>query len=326
MPELAGFDVQVVMDGRVLPQYHPQVHSAGAGPPVASCWIPSAVGKEFKLRITPPPAPRASQWSFVLKLDGKAPVVTNSVLLSGDRAAQIDIAEEVISPTARRPFHFASLALSDDDALLWAAPSAQLGEIALEVNRVAAYVLVADACGSFTEPSGTVHERALKKSTDHCVQFGEVRQVENAPRYWKAVDSALAATFVFKYRTMDVLVAQGIAPRAFNGVRTNAHASGSSSSEARARSETAAPSSSRYELLKRKAGDAPSAPQGKLLKFEEDDKEGVHDLTGEIEEVEAYLQRLKSRDAQRAGKGKLKAPKRRKLSASSSEVIDLTGL
>ncbi|KAG1841037.1 hypothetical protein DFJ58DRAFT_79985 [Suillus subalutaceus] len=109
-----------------------------------------------------------------------------------------------------RPLTFSRLQLTDEDQHLNSA-HAELGEISLAIWP--ANVIGMGYQRKLVSPKGTmVHERS-KKASSHCVGFGEEirvppQQVINVAR----VGIIPTATFVFRYRPFDRLVADGIAP------------------------------------------------------------------------------------------------------------------
>ncbi|KAF7376574.1 hypothetical protein MSAN_00073800 [Mycena sanguinolenta] len=101
----------------------------------------------------------------------------------------------------------------DDDAYLESALHPQLGLIKLEIWRV-------DVGGGFAPPAiavpsaQKVHERS-KKGMNQQVQFGDAiqhGQVQSAQI--RRVGQGPLVTFSFKYRSLDLLRANGIAPQA----------------------------------------------------------------------------------------------------------------
>lgn len=109
-----------------------------------------------------------------------------------------------------RPLTFSRLQLTDEDQHLNSA-HADLGEISLAIWPVS--VIGRGYRKNTVSAKGTiVHERS-KKASSHCVGFGEEirvppQQVINVAR----VGITPTATFVFRYRPFDRLVADGIAP------------------------------------------------------------------------------------------------------------------
>lgn len=109
-----------------------------------------------------------------------------------------------------RPLTFSRLQLTDEDQHLNSA-HADLGEISLAIWPVS--VIGMGYRKNTVSAKGTiVHERS-KKASSHCVGFGEEirvppQQVINVAR----VGITPTATFVFRYRPFDRLVADGIAP------------------------------------------------------------------------------------------------------------------
>ncbi|KAJ3571503.1 hypothetical protein NP233_g3721 [Leucocoprinus birnbaumii] len=118
------------------------------------------------------------------------------------------------STTSLRRFVFSPVTLVDDDDLLQGLQVASLGEVEVECHSV-------DVLGSFVKgPSKSVipdgqklHEKA-KKGIAHHIGYGSTRSA-SPTRFHNHIKEHLA-TFVFRYRTLDFLQAQGVAPREQN--------------------------------------------------------------------------------------------------------------
>ncbi|KAH7907675.1 hypothetical protein BJ138DRAFT_456695 [Hygrophoropsis aurantiaca] len=109
-----------------------------------------------------------------------------------------------------RPFMFSNLQQTDDDAYLGSAPR-ELGEIVLAIWPVR-IVGVAASTADPAPKQPVVHERA-KKAYSHCVAFGdEVALPLSRVLSTARMGAAPFATFVFRYRPLERLIADGIAP------------------------------------------------------------------------------------------------------------------
>lgn len=104
---------------------------------------------------------------------------------------------------------FSSLEVTDDDAYLSA--DGDIGEIRLQINRVVPLQLKALQKSMTPSLDQKVHERS-KKAVVHRIGFGEEKVVSNSTSSWKIERVERLANFVFKYRNIDMLQANGIAP------------------------------------------------------------------------------------------------------------------
>ncbi|KAJ7817757.1 hypothetical protein B0H14DRAFT_2841611 [Mycena olivaceomarginata] len=180
----------ISVDGVELPEFAVEYSADGKE---ASCWIPSECDKvERPFHFTS---------NNMYCRDHRHPQIT-----SGSRNS---VATSALS---RRPLLFAQQALTDDDNLLNAAISPELGSIKVQMRKV---ISVPSRRRQPVWPgdsfeSKVLHERS-KKAMGHSVQFGAAYPAINSQADPIEVIAELA-TFVFKYRPLELLRAQGIAP------------------------------------------------------------------------------------------------------------------
>ncbi|KAJ7789291.1 hypothetical protein B0H14DRAFT_3891957 [Mycena olivaceomarginata] len=165
----------------------------------ASCWIPSECDKQFSIHWETTDSVAGQTLNAQVTVDGTrcgsndmyCPDRARPHIASGSRNSVATSAE------TRRPLLFAQQALTDDNNLLNAAISPELGSIRPPVwgGRFETQVL---------------HERS-KKAMGHSVQFGAEYRARNH-RLEPPVVVRDLATFVFRYRPIELLMAQGIAP------------------------------------------------------------------------------------------------------------------
>ncbi|KAJ6512585.1 hypothetical protein C8R45DRAFT_1067815 [Mycena sanguinolenta] len=183
--ELSEFAVEYSVDGKE-----------------ASCWIPSECGKNFSINWEHTNASGLTVDALVW-VDGTScgrkfmsRHRTRPHTLSGCRTSVATSAD------TRRPLSFARQALTDDDNLLGAAISPELGSIKVEVRNVRKVPRRANqpppwAVHSYETP--VLHEKS-KKAIGHTVQFGaEFAAVNNAPKV-RAKFIGELGIFSFKYR------------------------------------------------------------------------------------------------------------------------------
>jgi len=171
-----------------------------------TCWIASEVGKKFSVCWNVPSSGSMTFSGLVdvdgIKCGGKvtSPTSKRAVKKSGVSTSNI----------FKRLFSFAPLQLTDDDSFLDHSASKDLGEIVLQIWR-AAVIGVGD-CRPKIPDEQKVHERS-KKATSHRVQFdAEVSTSYRAQLKTRYLDKEPLVTFIFKYRSLEILQANGIAP------------------------------------------------------------------------------------------------------------------
>ncbi|KAF8183426.1 hypothetical protein BJ912DRAFT_1144870 [Pholiota molesta] len=179
-----------------------------------AAWIPSEAGVRFVVCYR---KNGQDNRAYVAKLylDGHK---IDSVHHSGRRLLAIKKTSSVeISPTEVREFIFNPVMLTDDDAYVDHASSAGIGEIKLVLQpvEVTKRLPSRDYSGKKLPETPKIHESS-KKGLLHQIQFSECKtrpycamQLSSSEK--KKVGSP--TTFIFKYRSLDLLQANGIAPR-----------------------------------------------------------------------------------------------------------------
>ncbi|KAI0697502.1 hypothetical protein C8T65DRAFT_813700 [Cerioporus squamosus] len=205
--QLKGYEVWISCDGKRLAEYciQPEGHDGKT----LTCFIPSECGKSFVIEWRD--HAKQSHLRFVTNLDGKE--VGGNRCVPGARGHREGVRT---NPTTRKPFKFANLLTTDDDEVLGGPSHEELGEIEVAVSRIRAeYRSVQRTWGVKFRPTGAVHERS-KKAGAHCVTLGEDCRIATSriqtcstpidPR------EGNVAKFIFRYRPLALLQAQGIAP------------------------------------------------------------------------------------------------------------------
>ncbi|KAF9476226.1 hypothetical protein BDN70DRAFT_186477 [Pholiota conissans] len=113
-----------------------------------------------------------------------------------------------------RDFIFGSADFTDDDAFLSHSSAAQIGEIRSKLFPTNVEMIRPDVPGIDCPDSSKIHER-LKKGCDHQIKYSEAKSI--IPRgtcyqanLWPLDDPVI---FIFKYRPLEMLQANGIALR-----------------------------------------------------------------------------------------------------------------
>ncbi|KAH7921590.1 hypothetical protein BV22DRAFT_1122042 [Leucogyrophana mollusca] len=218
---VGDFSASVVVDGVELEEYGVTHAVPRGGNQTVTCWIASEEGKKFAIRWKCWSRIRKDACSGKVSVDGNPCRGTNILpgpLGRGDTAERSYISDD----TTTREFLFSRLQLTDDDVYLDQPPSEKIGEIALVLQR-GQLVKARRRHRKLDLPvDDKVHERS-KKATAHRISFGEaVSRPASASQFKLMPGNLPPIIFVFKYRPLDVLQANGIAPpKMVPGVKSN---------------------------------------------------------------------------------------------------------
>ncbi|KAJ7141249.1 hypothetical protein C8R44DRAFT_243504 [Mycena epipterygia] len=204
MPKGGGFSAWITIDDVKASEL--DVQTSGK---TVTCWIPSAVGKacqKFSIHWSNLSVPGITGGRVLV--DGNN--CDGQILVRDRRPTSTSMAGVNETTTSVRPFVFASLDVTDDDALLELNPDERLGIIDLEIWRVEKNDAGPSTwSGMAAPPPKKIHERS-KKAVTQQISFCDpvIRQPAKVfPCKW--TDRII--TFSFKYRPLDVLRAHGIA-------------------------------------------------------------------------------------------------------------------
>ncbi|KAF7376572.1 hypothetical protein MSAN_00073500 [Mycena sanguinolenta] len=197
-----GFEAWIVINGVEAEQFKPETVDYPTG---QTCWIASELDKGFSIhwRNTEVFCHTASRiWVDGIECAGE-------IILHPNREASIS--GRRTSGSTVSPFKFSPVNLTDDDAFLDSSGHKDLGLIRVEIWTInqagtKSYGKVDAAVES------KIHERT-KKGSSHQIKFAkeEVQPLRSAAIVEYLENSPLV-TFTFKYRSIDVLRAEGIAP------------------------------------------------------------------------------------------------------------------
>ncbi|KXN91398.1 hypothetical protein AN958_00660 [Leucoagaricus sp. SymC.cos] len=208
----------ITIEGNATDVYDVQ-HSGN----LATCWVPSEAGKASVLFAV-------NWYNSTRDIPLKASVYIDGVhcdthiMLDAhnfpDKPSGVGVSYARTSDYTRRDFVFAPIQVTDDDCLLDRIDdSRDLGVIKLQLWRIEIHSVSARV--QEHEPGETleaqvVHERS-KKAGSHHVRFGK-EYASPAPVIdavqAKELDNKPYLTFEFKYRPLDLLIANDIAPKA----------------------------------------------------------------------------------------------------------------
>ncbi|KAL1948508.1 hypothetical protein VTO73DRAFT_12583 [Trametes versicolor] len=302
--ELNGYSAHVNCDGKELETYDVRMEDERT----ISCWIPSEEGKTFIVHWGDDSS--STTMRVDIFMDGrKVEVLAHENKKTEYCRGAIETSDSL------RPFLFAPLVLTDDDALLHSDVSGDIGTIHVEMRRVQRYTKnKTNFRGRHVPEIGSVHERS-KKAGVHAVALGQPQEVTVESWTARGVDKEPFATFKFRYRPLELLQANGIAPLPGSSVAQNKR-------PLQDELNRAGPSSS-----SRKRRHTP--PVG-VVKPEAADDADDDDDDDDMQFLEEQLQMMQRRvEEARAAKRAKKAVKREMSpihipSSDDDEVIDLT--
>ncbi|KAF9479615.1 hypothetical protein BDN70DRAFT_932416 [Pholiota conissans] len=303
----SGFDVWIVVDGVRAPMYGMEHNEAGNQ---TSCWIASTTDKEFSVSLRRKEMEN-NGYRVQIFLDGHLVATKINVALKDDPrgVATYTISTTRTSATEERKFMFGTLELSDDDVLLEDPLTQNIGEIKVTIQRVEIVGTVPSKSNIYAVPSShKVHERS-KKGLEHGVKYGPAQaatQGSTSTSLYHPLNERI--TFVFRYRPLDMLRANNVAPP-LRSVPEERHET------PRSRPPTARPKKRDISTVK--------AESDEIGEFEE---ENIEDKAAKEHESLAELERV--RDKQRSmterGRPTKKIKTERKRYFTPGEVIDLT--
>ncbi|KIJ07708.1 hypothetical protein PAXINDRAFT_182411 [Paxillus involutus ATCC 200175] len=212
--QLGDFSAHVVVDGKELEEYDVVIDSSTK----ATCYIASEQGKTFSVKWQCHAEIRLTDNSGKVMVDGIS--CGAYMMRSGSLGDEDTRVLSHIGETKARDLMFSRLQLSDDDDLLDKEVPKDLGDISLNIKR--GELVKSRRRNRKTESCAPdenlkFHEKS-KKATVHCVSFGPervLRQQTTPSKFRVRVvpnDDPLLV-FVFKYRPLGILQANGIAPK-----------------------------------------------------------------------------------------------------------------
>ncbi|KDR68599.1 hypothetical protein GALMADRAFT_146251 [Galerina marginata CBS 339.88] len=202
MPNIGGFSCWIQVDGKHLTEYKIEYSVDGTQ---ATCWVPSEVGKEFQICYCDPV--RILTTGSRVTVDGIR--CSSKILSTRHPRSTVTHIGVTTTDTTTRPFIFSSCQLLDDDTLESLNNPPAIGEVILVIHEVRLHSRSSKR-KAVDLPPLQIHERA-KKGIVHGTQLGEeVSRRRKQPR--KTTRLRELAAFVFRYRPLAVLMADGIVP------------------------------------------------------------------------------------------------------------------
>ncbi|KAG6832647.1 hypothetical protein H0H87_001020 [Tephrocybe sp. NHM501043] len=175
---------------------------------LATCWIASQAGKNFS--VSWQDSLRAYSTSGHVDVDG---IKGNGRILDGNKLngdGILSMNSFTTSATTHRLFMFSELELTDDDQYLQKGAPPDLGDIKLVIYRCQVLDVNPTSRRNYAEPE-KIHERSKKAMGHRCKLGQEVERPFITAFNTNKVEKL--ATFVFKYRPLAQLQANGIVPQ-----------------------------------------------------------------------------------------------------------------
>ncbi|KAJ8088542.1 hypothetical protein AAF712_015034 [Marasmius tenuissimus] len=215
MPRIGDFSASIRVDRNDLEEYDVQFDEANR---TTTCWVASEAGKDYAVISTNHRSPFST--SADVEIDGRqcGGLITERIPIGNLRVVTTNDGLYTTS-TTKVPFTFANITTSDEQALLSAPATPDVGLIKLTMHNV--YVWGREEYTSIKTPdTRTFHEKTKKgishqTSFEHSVPVPEVRAILSDKL------GPPVATFHFRYRPLGILQAQDIAPRPPPTLRTS---------------------------------------------------------------------------------------------------------
>ncbi|KAK2460248.1 hypothetical protein APHAL10511_007637 [Amanita phalloides] len=182
MPKFGNFIANIEVDKNALPEYDVRIED---NEKLVSCWVPSEAGKTFSV-CWQNLEPTTTDTAGYVTIDG---ISVGGRTYRKNSKIKTKYSDCRTSTTTRCEFSFSQMTYTDDDAYLNTAVS-NIGEIKLVVWNV--------------------HERS-KKLGAHRVKFDTKTATSKGTHHATTRISKLV-TFIFTYRPLAILQANGIAP------------------------------------------------------------------------------------------------------------------
>ncbi|KAK0205072.1 hypothetical protein DFS33DRAFT_1325261 [Desarmillaria ectypa] len=214
MLSFGEFSAWVSIDGVEAEEYGMTVDGTRV-----TCWIASEANKTFRLHWKDSVVSSPTRGNPSIDGTTYPPRYIGSL-----RRSEVFLGSVRDSDSSKRPFMFTKLNLTDDDAYLNVAAPSSLGEIEVVLYRVERrrsrnHRPPLNNTSQGADLTRRVYHEHNKKGIDHEISLGSPRRVDSIirrqhnPLCFTKPRGDPIVTFRFKYRPLDVLQAQDIAPR-----------------------------------------------------------------------------------------------------------------
>ncbi|EIW84402.1 hypothetical protein CONPUDRAFT_163544 [Coniophora puteana RWD-64-598 SS2] len=210
---VGDFSASVLVDGSPLDEFDVVVDEEKLS---ATCYVPSEAGKKFSVRWKCWEEIRTMESGGYISVDDitckTGNVVRTGILGTSDTKERSGIS---LDRETTQDFVFSNVKLTDDEAYLRTHGLEKVGEIKLTIKRgISALKTVPMLYNNGVKEFEPVNEK-LGKTMVHRVGFGKQRKRSIPREGWHfSASTDPFIYFIFRYRPLDVLQAQGIAPRA----------------------------------------------------------------------------------------------------------------
>ncbi|KAJ7049693.1 hypothetical protein C8F01DRAFT_1378202 [Mycena amicta] len=197
------FRAWIAIEGEEAEEYDVQTSEEDK---TVTCWIASELGKRFSVHWEN--SSLVGNTAGHVYMDGIG--CAGHMIRENAPLPAIRMTDSTTDGTVKKRFMFSTLELTDDDAVLETASNIDLGVISLQIYPI--HIGPPIETQMSTLPETKLHERS-KKAVTQQIKLGEAEILPTAIpvfRFTRAGPDIVI--FKFKYRSADVLRANGIAP------------------------------------------------------------------------------------------------------------------
>ncbi|KAF9260073.1 hypothetical protein L218DRAFT_1079593 [Marasmius fiardii PR-910] len=198
-----SFSTWISIQGKPCKEYRVE---ESQGKKTATCWVASEEGKDYEVNWKATSSSTAQGPVCArIQIDGRK--CGGQYIRFGPRAKTMS--GMTTGPTARRRFSFEPVKTTDEDLFVTAHASPEMSEIRITIRRTMLHE--ASLAKTVSAPAEQIFHEVSKKGMNHRTSFKseltEPTRVTRAEDYGEPL-----ATFYFRYRPLEILQADGIAP------------------------------------------------------------------------------------------------------------------
>ncbi|EEB91394.1 hypothetical protein MPER_10249, partial [Moniliophthora perniciosa FA553] len=204
MVSIDEFSAWVTVGGQKAQEYGVEVSEADK---TVTCWIPSEEGKTFE--VCWDDSSKRSATNGKLFVDGHP---CGGEIIPAGGQSHVTRKGARVTFDSIRPFVFSRLSTTDDDDAATGSSSPEIGEIRVVMTRTHVSPSQSNLPAIINIPQSQIFHEKSKKAVDHQTSFGAAIPSKK-PRIFHVKDYGdPVAQFRFRYRPLDMLQANGIAP------------------------------------------------------------------------------------------------------------------